>query len=71
MDSDLGKSSWTEYISPDGKKYYYNAEKDISTWEKPDELKTISEVTLTDYSVKEYPLGKNIRQKMAESIITM
>merc|ERR1719483_466443 len=30
---------WTEHTSPDGKKYYYNAETQESVWEKPQEMK--------------------------------
>ncbi|KAJ2555622.1 U1 snRNP protein, partial [Coemansia sp. RSA 1933] len=33
-------SSWVEYITPDGRAYYFNRTTQKTTWEKPDELKT-------------------------------
>ncbi|KAJ1955867.1 U1 snRNP protein [Linderina pennispora] len=36
-------SAWTEYTSPDGRAYYYNRETRVTSWEKPDELKTPQE----------------------------
>lgn len=38
-------SEWTEHKSPDGRTYYYNNVTKQSLWEKPDELKTIAEVS--------------------------
>lgn len=35
---------WTEHKAPDGRTYYYNSNTKQSAWEKPDELKTPSEV---------------------------
>lgn len=39
-------SEWTEHKSPDGRTYYYNSITKQSAWEKPDELKTIAEVSV-------------------------
>lgn len=38
-------SEWSEHKSPDGRTYYYNSITKQSAWEKPDELKTIAEVS--------------------------
>lgn len=35
---------WTEHNAPDGRTYFYNNETKVSTWQKPTELKTHSEV---------------------------
>lgn len=45
-DSTKSKSHniWTEHKSPDGRTYYYNTVTKQSLWEKPDELKTPTEV---------------------------
>lgn len=43
-------SEWSEHKSPDGRTYYYNSITKQSAWEKPDELKTIAEVSQTVYS---------------------
>lgn len=43
-DSSKSKSVWTEHKSPDGRTYYYNTVTKLSFWEKPDELKTPTEV---------------------------
>lgn len=39
-------SEWTEHKAPDGRVYYYNNVTKQSSWEKPDELKTPTEVCL-------------------------
>ena len=36
---------WTEHKAADGRVYYYNMETKQSTWEKPDELKSKTEVS--------------------------
>ncbi|KAJ2852527.1 U1 snRNP protein [Coemansia brasiliensis] len=36
-------TAWIEYTSSDGRAYYYNRNTKITTWEKPDELKTPQE----------------------------
>ena len=47
-DSSKSKASvWTEHKSPDGRTYYYNTITKLSFWEKPDELKTPTEVRET------------------------
>jgi len=38
-------SEWTEHKAPDDRLYYYNAGTKQSSWEKPDELKTKTEVS--------------------------
>lgn len=35
---------WTEHKAPDGRTYYYNSITKQSSWQKPDQLKTASEV---------------------------
>lgn len=37
-------TDWTEHKAPDGRSYYYNSVTKQSAWEKPDELKTKTEV---------------------------
>ncbi|KAJ1770522.1 U1 snRNP protein [Coemansia sp. RSA 1813] len=34
------KSTWAEFTTPDGRAYYFNRATQVTTWEKPDELKT-------------------------------
>lgn len=38
-------SEWTEHRAPDDRLYYYNSVTKQSSWEKPDELKTKTEVS--------------------------
>jgi len=40
-------SDWTEHKAPDDRPYYYNLRTKQSSWEKPDELKTKTEVSET------------------------
>lgn len=35
---------WTEHKAPDGRTYYYNSVTKQSSWQKPDPLKSASEV---------------------------
>ena len=37
-------TAWTEHKAPDGRMYYYNNDTKVSSWQKPDELKTNAEV---------------------------
>ena len=48
------QTSWSEHISHDGRKYYYNNITKTTTWEKPDELKTASEKLLAVCPWKEF-----------------
>ncbi|GIY03025.1 pre-mRNA-processing factor 40 homolog B [Caerostris darwini] len=48
------KSNWTEHKAPDGRTYFYNHVTKQSSWEKPDELKTQSELLLSQCPWKEY-----------------
>lgn len=41
----VSTSKWSEHKSPDGRTYYYNNLTKQSLWEKPDELKTVIEVS--------------------------
>ncbi|KAK3925785.1 Pre-mRNA-processing factor 40-like protein A [Frankliniella fusca] len=50
----LKKSDWTEHTAPDGRVYYYNSVTKCSLWEKPDELKTPTELLLSRCPWKEY-----------------
>lgn len=36
---------WTEHKAPDGRTYYYNTITKQSSWQKPDQLKSASEVS--------------------------
>jgi len=38
------KSVWTEHKAPDGRPYYFNTQTKQSSWDKPDEFKTETEV---------------------------
>lgn len=38
------QTPWTEHKAPDGRTYFYNTETKVSTWQKPNELKTPGEV---------------------------
>lgn len=33
-------ADWSEYTTPEGKKYYYNKKTKISTWKRPDVFET-------------------------------
>ena len=35
---------WKEYIKPDGKRWYYNTETKVQTWNVPDEIRKLDEV---------------------------
>lgn len=48
------KSDWSEHKAPDGRTYYYNSITKQSLWEKPDELKSPSELLLSQCPWKEY-----------------
>ncbi|XP_034238603.1 pre-mRNA-processing factor 40 homolog A [Thrips palmi] len=48
------KSDWSEHTAPDGRIYYYNSVTKNSLWEKPDELKTTTELLLSKCPWKEY-----------------
>ncbi|RZB40825.1 pre-mRNA-processing factor 40 -like A, partial [Asbolus verrucosus] len=45
---------WTEHKAPDGRTYYYNSITKQSSWQKPDQLKTASELLLSQCPWKEY-----------------
>ncbi|VVC43795.1 Hypothetical protein CINCED_3A020008 [Cinara cedri] len=47
-------TDWTEHKAPDGRFYYYNSVTKQSAWEKPDELKTKTEIMLDQSPWKEY-----------------
>ncbi|XP_011145173.1 pre-mRNA-processing factor 40 homolog A isoform X1 [Harpegnathos saltator] len=49
-------TDWSEHKAPDGRTYYYNSVTKQSLWEKPDELKTPSELLLSQCPWKEYKL---------------
>ncbi|XP_015597568.1 pre-mRNA-processing factor 40 homolog A isoform X2 [Cephus cinctus] len=48
------KTDWSEHKAPDGRTYYYNSSTKQSLWEKPDDLKTPSELLLSQCPWKEY-----------------
>ncbi|XP_031341776.1 pre-mRNA-processing factor 40 homolog A-like isoform X2 [Photinus pyralis] len=45
---------WTEHKAPDGRTYYYNALTKQSSWQKPDTLKSATELLLSQCAWKEY-----------------
>lgn len=45
---------WTEHKAPDGRTYFYNTETKVSTWQKPNELKTPGEIQLDSCPWKEH-----------------
>ena len=44
------QSPWGEFKAPDGRTYYYNSVTKKSSWEKPDELKSSTEVGFMGWS---------------------
>ncbi|XP_052800504.1 pre-mRNA-processing factor 40 homolog A-like isoform X2 [Mya arenaria] len=48
------KSHWTEHKAPDGRTYYYNNMTKQSSWEKPKDLQTDTEMLLSRCPWKEY-----------------
>jgi len=47
-------AAWTEHKAPDGRTYFYNNGTKQSAWEKPDIMKTPSELALSKCPWKEY-----------------
>jgi pre-mRNA-processing factor 40 len=57
-------SGWTEHVSPDGRRYYHHKARGISSWEKPNELKTRAELSAAaaaDSNWKEYTAASGAR----------
>ncbi|XP_071057188.1 pre-mRNA-processing factor 40 homolog A [Onthophagus taurus] len=52
--SSTQQEQWSEHKAPDGRTYYYNAVTKQSLWQKPDVLKTPSELLLSQCPWKEY-----------------
>ena len=50
----MGQNDWTEHKSPDGRTYFYNTVTKASVWEKPDDLKSSTELLLANCPWKEY-----------------
>lgn len=50
----MGQNDWTEHKSPDGRVYFYNTVTKQSVWEKPDDLKSSTELLLANCQWKEY-----------------
>lgn len=42
---------WSEHKAPDGRTYYYNTVTKQSSWQKPDQLKTPSEVSTFNWLI--------------------
>jgi pre-mRNA-processing factor 40 len=61
--------------NPDGRSYYYNSKTNVTTWEKPDALKTPSEIRLAKIPWKEYatPEGRKYwnNSETGESVWSM
>lgn len=47
-------SAWTEHKAPDGRLYFYNSETKASSWQKPAELKSKTELLLSKCPWKEH-----------------
>lgn len=45
---------WTEHKAPDGRTYYYNSVTKLSSWQKPDQLKSPVELLLSQCPWKEH-----------------
>lgn len=52
--AESSKSDWTEHTTPEGKKYFYNPKTGVSTWDKPDDLKTHAELAQASCPWTEY-----------------
>ena len=52
-DADVA-ANWTEHKSPDGRIYFYNTVTKQSVWDKPDALKSTTELLLAKCPWKEY-----------------
>ncbi|XP_017777261.1 PREDICTED: pre-mRNA-processing factor 40 homolog A [Nicrophorus vespilloides] len=48
------QEQWTEHKAPDGRTYYYNSVTKQSSWQKPDTLKSPTELLLSQCPWKEY-----------------
>ncbi|KAJ2656571.1 U1 snRNP protein [Coemansia sp. RSA 1199] len=59
--------AWVEYTSPDGRAYFYNRDTKVTTWEKPDELKTQQELDSVwkEYAKDGRPYWYNTRTKQS------
>ena len=61
--------------NPDGRSYYYNSKTNVTTWEKPDALKTPAEIRLAKIPWKEYttPEGRKYwnNSETGESVWSM
>ena len=58
LDSEKLASAWSEYTSPDGRKYYYNSLTKQSRWDKPDELKSPVDNATAKSNWQEYKTGE-------------
>merc|ERR1740117_1498588 len=49
-------ADWTEHTAPDGRKYFFHKTRGVSSWEKPEELKTVQEraIQVSTSAWKEY-----------------
>jgi hypothetical protein len=54
----LLQGNWTEYKTAEGKRYYHNRVTGASTWEKPNEMRTLAEV-----SDKSHKKGTNFKAR--------
>lgn len=55
------KTLWSEHKAPDGRIYYYNSISKESRWEKPDELKTSTEVRSNLFRIRLFKMNALFR----------
>ena len=63
------KSKWAEHRTPDGKVYYHNAETNVTSWDKPDELKAGQERAPAAQPAATAPKSKWAEHRTAEGKI--
>lgn len=57
--------AWTEHLTPEGLRYYYNPQTGTSSWEMPPELQVRSELNWTELNVLVLPSELHVRSEEA------